>query len=216
MTQQQGGPAARHSRDRTLVRWEERFSIDEYLFGEGPNGYLASKAALLAKDDRALSIADGEGRNSVWMAQQGLQVDAFDFSPAGVRKAERLARNRGVHVNFNVCEMFQWEWRPSTYDVVAAIFIQFLAPHERDRLFPLIEQTMKPGAVLILQGYRLEQLNYGSGGPSHPDQLYTEATVREALKRMDILEVVCYDERIEEGRAHAGMSALIGAVARKR
>jgi SAM-dependent methyltransferase len=216
MTQQRGGPAAPHSLDKALLRWEERFSIDEYLFGEGPNAYLASKAALLASDCRALSIADGEGRNSVWLAEQGLEVDAFDFSPTGVRKAERLARNRGVRVNFHVSEVFQWNWTPSTYDVVAAIFIQFVAPHERDRLFPLIRQTLKPGGLLILQGYRLEQLNYGTGGPAEPDHLYTEPMVREAMKGMDILEVVSYDEQIKEGKAHAGMSALMGVVARKR
>ncbi len=91
MTQQQGGPAAPRSLEHALVRWEARFSVGEYLFGERPNAYLASKAALLARGSRALSIADGEGRNSVWLAEQGLRVDAFDFSPTAVAKAERLA-----------------------------------------------------------------------------------------------------------------------------
>jgi cyclopropane fatty-acyl-phospholipid synthase-like methyltransferase len=216
MTQQQGGPAASHCLDKQLARWEERFSIGDYLFGEGPNAYLASKAALLAKDSRALSIADGEGRNSVWLAEQGLQVDAFDFSPTGVKKAQRLARNRGVHVNFSVSEMFQWNWTPSTYDLVAAIFIQFLTPAERDRLLSLIKRTLTPGGLFILQGYSLEQLKYGTGGPSEPDQLYTEPMIREALKDMDVLEILSYEEQLTEGAAHAGMSALMGVLARKR
>jgi len=216
MTQQHGGSAASHCLDKALMRWEERFGIDEYLFGEGPNAYLAAKVAMLAKGNRALAIADGEGRNSVWLAEQGLQVDAFDFSPTGVRKAERLARARGVHVNLNVSELFQWNWTPAVYDVVAAIFIQFLAPPERARLFSLIKQTLKPGGLLILQGYSLEQLNYRTGGPSEPENLYTEAMIREALKDMEILEVLCWDEQIQEGTAHAGMSALMGVVARRR
>jgi len=216
MTQQQGGPAAPHSFDKQLARWEERFSIGEYLFGEGPNSYLASKAALLAKGSRALSIADGEGRNSVWLAEQGLRVDAFDFSPTGVKKAMRLARNRGVHVNFNVSEMFQWNWAPSTYDLVAAIFIQFLTPPERERLLSLIKRTLTPGGLFILQGYGLEQLKYGTGGPSEPDQLYTEPMIREALADMDILEILSYEEQLTEGTAHAGTSALMGVLARKR
>jgi SAM-dependent methyltransferase len=216
MTQQQGGPAAAHSLDKQLARWEERFSIGEYLFGEGPNAYLASKAPLLARGSRALSIADGEGRNSVWLAEQGLRVDAFDFSPTGVKKARRLARNRGVRVNFNVSEMFQWDWAPSTYDLVAAIFIQFLTPPERDRLLSLVKRTLTPGGLFILQGYSLEQLNYGTGGPPEPDQLYTETMIREALQDMDIHEVLTYDEQIKEGTAHAGMSALMGVLARKR
>ena len=209
-------PAPSHAPDQALVRWEARFSVGEYLFGERPNAYLASKAALLEKGSRALSIADGEGRNSVWLAQQGLRVDAFDFSPTAVAKAERLALDRGVHVAFNVSETFAWNWAPCVYDLVAAIFIQFASPAARERLFLLVKQTLKPGGLLILQGYRVEQLQYGTGGPPEADHLYTEAMIREALKDMDILELRCYDEEVDEGKGHAGMSALLGAVARKR
>lgn len=216
MTQQQGGPAAPRSLEHALVRWEARFSVGEYLFGERPNAFLASKAALLARGSRALSIADGEGRNSVWLAEQGLSVDAFDFSPTAVAKAERLAASRGVRVGFNVSETFSWNWAPSTYDLVAAIFIQFASPAVRQRLFPLIKQTLKPGGLLILQGYRVEQLQYGTGGPPEADHLYTEAMIRETLQDMDIVELRCYDEQVDEGKGHSGMSALIGVVARKR
>ncbi|MBE0613067.1 MAG: class I SAM-dependent methyltransferase [Burkholderiales bacterium] len=202
--------------ENALVRWEARFSVGEYLFGEKPNAYLASKASLLAKGSRALSIADGEGRNSVWLAEQGLRVDAFDFSPTAVAKAERLALKRGTHVRFNVSETFAWSWEPSTYDLVAAIFIQFASPAVRARLFPLIKQTLKPGGLLILQGYRTEQLLNGTGGPPEADHLYTEPMIREALADMDIIELRCYDEHVDEGKGHAGMSALMGLVARKR
>lgn len=216
MTQQQGGPNEPHSMQLALVRWEARFSVGEYLFGERPNAYLASKAALFPKGGRALSIADGEGRNSVWLAEHGLRVDAFDFSPTAVGKAKRLAASHGVQAGFNVSELFAWNWAPSSYDLVAAIFIQFASPAERERLFPLIEQTLKPGGLLILQGYRPEQLKYGTGGPPEVENLYTEAMIREALKDMDILELRCYDEPVDEGKGHAGMSALMGVVARKR
>jgi 2-polyprenyl-3-methyl-5-hydroxy-6-metoxy-1,4-benzoquinol methylase len=215
MTQQNSDPAGPRSPNHALVRWEARFSVVEYLFGEHPNAYLASKAGLLLRGGRALSIADGEGRNSVWLAEHGMRVDAFDFSPTAVAKAGRLAASRGVRVGFNVSETFAWNWAPSTYDLVAAIFIQFATPAERERLFPLIEQTLKPGGLLILQGYRPEQLNYGTGGPPEADHLYTEAMIREALQDMDILELRCYDEQVDEGKGHAGMSALMGVVARK-
>jgi SAM-dependent methyltransferase len=214
MPQQQGRPAL--TTDQALVRWEARFSVGEYLFGERPNAYLASKAALLRKNSRALSIADGEGRNSVWLAEQGLRVDAFDFSPTAVSKAERLAAKRGVRVGFNVCETFAWNWAPSAYDLVAAIFIQFASPAEREKLFPLILRTLKPGGLLILQGYRVEQLKYGTGGPPEADHLYTEAMIREALAEMEIIELRSYDAPVDEGKGHAGMSALMGVLARKR
>ncbi len=216
MAQQADGPRAPRTLEQALVRWESRFSVDEYLFGERPNAYLASKAGLFAQGSRALSIADGEGRNSVWLAQQGLRVDAFDFSPTAVAKAERLALSRGVRVGFTVCEALAWNWKPSAYDLVAAIFIQFASPAVREKLFPLIEQTLKPGGLLILQGYRAEQLQYGTGGPPELDHLYTEDLVRELLRGMDIIELRSYDEHVDEGKGHSGMSALIGAVARKR
>ena len=216
MTQQQGEPRPPRSLEQALIRWESRFSVGEYLFGERPNAYLASKAGLFAKGSRALSIADGEGRNSVWLAQQGLRVDAFDFSPTAVSKAERLALSRGVRVGFNVCEALAWSWEPAAYDLVAAIFIQFASPAVRAQLFPLIEQTLKPGGLLVLQGYRTEQLQYGTGGPPELDHLYTEALIRELLRDMDILELRSYDEQVDEGKGHSGMSALLGAVARKR
>ena len=216
MTQQPSGPHGPLSPEQALVRWEARFSVGEYLFGERPNAYLASKAALLARGSRALSIADGEGRNSVWLAEQGLRVDAFDFSPTAVAKAGRLAASRGVRVNFNVSEALAWNWASSTYDLGAAIFIQFASPAVRARLFPLIKQALKPGGLLILQGYRVEQLDNGTGGPPEADHLYTEAMMREMLQDMDILELRCYDEQVDEGKGHAGMSALMGVVARKR
>ena len=216
MTQQRSGRTEPHSLETALVRWEARFSVGEYLFGERPNAYLASKAGSLAKGSRALSLADGEGRNSVWLAEQGLRVDAFDFSPTAVAKAERLALGRGVRVGFNVCETFAWNWAPSAYDLVAAIFIQFASPAVRERLFPLIKQTLKPGGLLILQGYRTEQLQYGTGGPPELDHLYTEALIRELLQDMEIIELRCYDEPVDEGKGHSGMSALMGVVARKR
>lgn len=201
---------------QSLARWEQRFSIGEYLFGERPNAYLASKALLLPTGGRALSLADGEGRNSVWLAEQGLQVDAFDFSPTAVKKAERLALARAVRVHFQVSEVFNWQWEPAVYDLVAAIFIQFATPAEREKLFPLIIQTLKPGGLLVLQGYRVEQLRYGTGGPPEADHLYTEAMIRENLQDMDILELVAYDETVREGSGHSGMSALMGVVAKKR
>lgn len=216
MSQQQSDSAGPRSLEHALARWEARFSVGDYLFGERPNAYLVSNAALLPRGGRALSIADGEGRNSVWLAQQGLRVDAFDFSPTAVAKAGRLAARSGVTVGLNVCETLAWNWAASTYDVVAAIFIQFASPAVRAKLFPLIEQTLKPGGLLILQGYRVEQLKYGTGGPPEADHLYTEAMIREALKDMDILELRCYDEEVDEGKGHSGMSALMGVVARKR
>ena len=91
--------------------WDARFGGPDFLFGTAPNAYLASQRALLAAGKSALAVADGEGRNSVWMAQQGLKVDAFDISAVGVAKAGELARGAGVSVNLHVCDCNAWNWQ---------------------------------------------------------------------------------------------------------
>ncbi len=200
-----------------LQRWNSRFANAEYLFGTAPNAFLASQAARLKAGMHALSIADGEGRNGVWLASQGLQVTAFDFSPAGVAKARTLAAQRGVTGNYaaSVDELAAWDWDAVQYDVVAAIFIQFASPAERAHMFAGICRALKPGGLLLLHGYRPEQLAYGTGGPRIPAQLYTAPLLRQAFAALQIVEMREHDSEIDEGDGHGGMSALIDLVARR-
>lgn len=198
-----------------LDRWNDRFAKSGYHFGTAPNTFLASQASRLVRGMRALSIADGEGRNSVWLAEQGLVVTAFDFSPLGVDKARQLAAERGVAVDHRMCDIADWTWEPEAFDVVAAIFFQFAKPDLRARIFAGIRRTLKPSGLVLLQGYRPEQLRYGTGGPPWPEHMYTEALLAEAFTGFDILHLAAHDDAIHEGRGHDGMSALIDLVARK-
>lgn len=205
-----------------LTRWNSRFSASGFLFGTAPNAFLASqadrlKAAKTPGGMSALSIADGEGRNGVWLAQQGLQVTAFDFSPVGVDKARRLAQERGVSQRYatRVAELSSWDWDAAQYDVIAAIFIQFATPAERAHMFAGICRALKAGGLLLMQGYGLGQLAYGTGGPKVPEQLYTADLLKQAFASLDILELREHDSAIDEGEGHGGMSALIDLVARR-
>ena len=157
-----------------------------------------------------LCVADGEGRNSVWLAQRGLVVDAFDIADAGVTKARRLAAARGVEVNFSVADCDGFAWPEAAYDGVAAIFVQFADPAMRARLFVNIRRTLKPGGTLVLQGYTPKQLDYKTGGPPVLSHLYTEAMLREAFDGMEIVTLSDYEAEVDEGAGHRGMSALIG------
>lgn len=196
--------------------WNRRFATPEFLFGTAPNAYLAKQLYRLPPCGKALSIADGEGRNSVWLARQGLQVDAFDFAEAGVAKAQALSEQQGVKVCFTVCDVDDWPWRASAYDVVAAIFIQFADPVLRARLFARMSDTLKPGGTLILQGYTPRQLEFDTGGPGRLDHLYTADMVRSAFDGMDLKELIEYEEVLAEGSQHVGQSALLGMVAVRR
>lgn len=196
--------------------WNERYAADGYLFGTEPAAFLRAQQDYLVPGSHALSVADGEGRNSVFMAECGLDVRAMDASEVGLEKARALARKRNVSIDFRLADLFDWDWTPETYDIVAAIFIQFVPPEDRAAIFAGMKQTLKPGGVLLLHGYRPEQIDYGTGGPPHPENMYTEALLREAFADMEILRLAAYDRAIEEGEGHSGMSALIDLVARKR
>lgn len=195
--------------------WDERFSTPEFVFGTEPNAWLAGQAHRLAPGMRALAVADGEGRNSVWLAQQGLQVDAFDVSSVAIEKARGLARAAGVEVAFQVSDCDAWNWTSASYDVVAAIFIQFADPAMRSRLFAHMARALKPGGLLILQGYTPRQLDYATGGPGILENLYTEALLRTEFAALEILALELYDAELHEGSRHVGPSALAGMVARR-
>lgn len=195
--------------------WNQRYSSQDYIFGREPNEYLQAQAELLTSGSRALCVADGEGRNSVWLASQGLKVDAFDIAETGVEKARRLAAEAGVSVNYEVGSCDDWSWTEDTYDVVVAIFVQFADPEMRARLFANMLRALKPGGLLILQGYTPKQLEYKTGGPGELSHLYTEALLRESFGGMEIVELVEYDAELTEGARHTGRSALVGLVARR-
>jgi len=196
--------------------WDARYAGDDYLFGQAPNAFLAAQSARLTSGWSALAVADGEGRNGVWLAQQGLNVLSVDASFVAQEKARRLARSRGVELRLELADLETWPFPESRFDVVAAIFIQFAGPALRTRVFEGIKRALKPGGLLLLEGYRPEQLEYRTGGPPIAANLYTEPMLREAFGDLKIVELASYDAVIREGAAHNGMSALIDLVARKR
>lgn len=195
--------------------WDERYAGDEYHFGTEPNAFLASQQSLLKPGMSCLAVADGEGRNGVWLAGQGLDVLSVDSSSVAQEKARKLARQRGVEVKFELVDLTQWEWGENRFDMVAAIFIQFAPPELREQMFAHIKRCLKPGGLLLLQGYTPRQLHYRTGGPSQAENLYTEALLRSAFEDMQILHLREHDDIISEGSGHSGMSALIDLVARK-
>jgi SAM-dependent methyltransferase len=195
--------------------WNKRFAQGNYIFGLAPNAWLRAQAPALPAAGRVLCVADGEGRNSVWLAQQGLQVDAFDIAELGVAKARKLAADAQVTVKFSVADCDHWPWPEATYDAVAAIFVQFADPPMRERLFGNMVRALRPGGLLLLQGYTPKQLDYKTGGPPILSHLYTAEMLRAAFSDLQTVELREYDAELTEGSQHSGRSALIGLVARK-
>jgi cyclopropane fatty-acyl-phospholipid synthase-like methyltransferase len=197
-----------------LERWQTRFSAPAYAFGKEPNAFLKAQAHRLRPGQSALSVADGEGRNGVWLAEQGLDVLTIDFSQAGLAKAQALAAERGVKLRTELADVTQWRWPTNAFDVIVAIFI-FVEPHERAPFFASLKAALKPGGLLLMQGYRPEQLKFRTGGPPNAERMYTRAILQEAFGEMAEVDIREHDSTISEGTAHVGMSALIDLVARK-
>lgn len=202
------------TRSEDLARWEARFrAAGGHLFGSAPNAFLARCQPLLRPGWRTLVPADGDGRNGVWLAEQGLDVHATDFSPTAVAQAQAWAAERGVTLSHSLADLTDWAWEPAAYDCVVAIFTQFLTPPERSRFFEGIALTLRPGGLLLLEGYRPEQIAYGTGGPKVVEQLYTRTLLEQAFAGFSRIAIEEYDADLAEGTGHAGPSALIDLVA---
>lgn len=201
--------------------WSKRYrdAGDDYLFGTQPNHFLARRQSVLENGRTALSVADGEGRNSVWLAEQGLEVTAIELSSVAIEKARRLAAGRQVRVDFVQADMLAPGWPPAElhgqFDWVVGIFIQFVGPEWRERQFDAMKTLTAPGGRILLQGYTPKQLEYKTGGPSAVENLYTPEILREAFADWTIEELVEYEDELTEGSGHSGRSAVIGMVARK-
>jgi SAM-dependent methyltransferase len=196
--------------------WNERFNKAEFIFGKEPNEYLVEQASkYLKKNDKVLCIADGEGRNGVWLAKQGMQVVGFDASDIALSKAKQFVQDNQVEVEYFFSDTDSFDWQANAYDAVIAIFLQFADPAMRERIFQNAYQTLKSGGVFILQGYTPKQLEYKTGGPSLLEHLYTEEMIRDLCRDFEILDLSCYEKELNEGARHAGMSALLGLVAQK-
>lgn len=196
--------------------WSGRYADagEEYLFGTAPNKFLAAQKHRLQPGMTALSVADGEGRNSVFLAEDGLAVTAVEISPVGLHKAQRLAASRHVAVEFVLGDVLNWQ-PPAPFDVVVAIFVQFVGPAERAVLFDRIRAAVKPGGLLLMQGYTPKQIEYRTGGPSAVENLYTPELLAAVFADWEILELREHEDVLDEGAGHKGRSALLDLVARK-
>jgi len=196
-------------------RWEGRYAASEYIFGEEPNYFLASCKALLPKSGKALAVADGEGRNGVWLAEQGLDVLSIDFSPNAQVKARALAARRGVTLDIRLADVHNWDYPDAAFDVVAEIFTQFSPPAERAKKWAGMRKALKPGGLMIIQGYTPKQLDYGTGGPKQLENLYTRTMLEEAFAGFRDMNIIEEELEMHEGSSHGGMSAVINFMARK-
>jgi 2-polyprenyl-3-methyl-5-hydroxy-6-metoxy-1,4-benzoquinol methylase len=195
--------------------WDQRYRAPEYIFGTAPNRFLASQQSLFRPGQEVLDVACGEGRNSVWLASLGCHVLGVDVSPLALEKAARLALERKVAVTWSEADIRNWQWEPARFDAIVCIFIQFAEPGQRARVFDGLKATLKPGGMVVLQGYTPKQVEYKTGGPPQASHMYTATMLREAFAGFELLHLREHEDVLSEGTKHVGRSALIDLVARQ-
>ena len=163
---------------------------------------------------KTLVVADGEGRNSVYLASLGYDVRATDYSQVAQVKAKALAKEAGVDVDFVLSDIYDTGWSDQAYDNVVAIFIQFVPPERMGEIFIALARATRAGGTLLIHGYTPEQVALGTGGPGNPDHMYTPDMLANAFSHMQITVNRAYTATLDEGRGHSGPSALIDFVAK--
>lgn len=197
--------------------WDDRYAEPGFAFGEQPNGFLAAQKHLVTPNMRAFVPGDGDGRNGVWLAEQGARVTTVDASPIGVHKARLLAAERGVTIDAHVADLDQWPWPTTEFDFLAAVYLHFPSA-QRARMHRRMIAALKPNGLLILEAYTPRQLqhrhNGSRGGPSDPDMLYEPRDLAVDFAAAEILHLEETTVRLAEGVRHVGTSAIVRLVAR--
>ena len=192
--------------------WNERYAGPEYVYGTEPNAFLAEHAHRL--QGPVLSLAEGEGRNAVYLASLGLDVHAVDLSDVGLAKAEALARKKGVTIRTEIADLQGFEPPGSHYGSVISISAH-LPSSVRRRLYPLVERALKPGGILLLEAYSEAQLARDTGGPKDVDMLMTTEKVKAGFPSLEPLLLQELEREVREGAGHTGLASVVQFIGRK-
>lgn len=200
----------------TMSFWDEQFSCEGYRYGTEPNAFVKDEARRITHAGAVLVPADGEGRNSVWLAEQGFMVTAVDGSKVGLAKGQALAKDRGVSVTPVCADLTSWEAGEGLYDGVVLTFLHL--PEELRRpIHRRLAKALKPEGLLILEVFHPTQLGRPSGGPKESERLCTLDDLRADFE--GLLEEESSDDRIEtdldEGPGHRGPAVVIRYIGRR-
>lgn len=196
--------------------WNERYDTEDYVYGTEPNDFLREQVGLIGEAPRkVLCLADGEGRNGVYLAGLGHEVLSVDASAVGLRKAQQLARRKGVPLETRMADLTEHEFPAAAYDAVVSIFCH-LPQADRPHLHRQVASALRPGGILILEAYTPAQASRDTGGPGTPDRTPTAAELETAFVDFEIVLSRELDRQVVEGVGHSGLGAVVQFIARKR
>lgn len=193
--------------------WDERYSAAEYVYGTNPNKFLEANFSSIPKG-KVLSLAEGEGRNAVFLAKQGYSVTAVDASLVGLNKARKLAEENGVVVEFIQADLADYDLGENQWEGIVSIFCP-LPSSIRKQVHQKVAAGLKPNGVFLLEAYTPNQLKYGTGGGSSVDVMQSQETLSQELAGLKFQHLIELERDIIEGIYHTGIGAVVQAIASK-
>jgi 2-polyprenyl-3-methyl-5-hydroxy-6-metoxy-1,4-benzoquinol methylase len=201
--------------DDSAQHWENRYRQTSHLFGDRPSELLVQHRHLFQPGMNVLAIGDGEGRNGIWLAEQGLKVCSVDVSATALNRARRAAEQRGVRLATKCVDVRHWKWPKAKYDMVCSIYVHFPASDKHYMLRRMFA-ALKPGGCLVLEAFHKQQATLASGGPNDPDMLYSCGELRRIFARARIIRLEKAATRVVmEGADHGPGSAVYLVVCKR-
>lgn len=194
--------------------WNERFGRKEYVYGTSPNTFLKASVHHFPKDAKVLCIAEGEGRNALFLGQQGFEVHAVDLSTEGKAKAERLAAEHNVSLQYTICDLNDFDYGENRWDAVVSIFAH-VDSDSRKNIYRKAIASLKEDGIFLLESYHPRQLEYGTGGPKDVDMLVTLEDLRPHFQGLKLLHEAELERDVSEGTFHTGNAYVTQLIARK-
>ena len=192
--------------------WDDRYAASDYLFGTAPNDFLKTVAHQLAPNSQILCLADGEGRNGVYLAAQGHTVTAVDQSRVGLEKAKKLAQQKQVSVETIKADLAEYDLGVESWDCIVSIFFH-IPSAVRAHIYPRIIAALKPGGSLILESYTPNQLNHKTGGPPTSDLMLTKDQLTQYFSEMNLEHLQELEREVIEGTGHTGLASVVQLLA---
>ena len=192
--------------------WDDRYADSDYLFGTAPNDFLKSVAERLPSNSRILCLADGEGRNGVYLATLGHKVTAVDQSRVGLEKAKKLAKQKQVSIETIKADLAEYDLGVESWDCIVSIFFH-IPSSVRAHIYPRIITALKPGGILMLESYTPEQLNHGTGGPPIAELMLTKDELAQYFSEMNLEHLQELEREVIEGTGHTGLASVVQLLA---
>lgn len=187
--------------------WNERYSSIDYIYGKEPNRFFSEQLNKL-KPGRLLLLGEGEGRNAVYAASKGWEVDAIDQSEEAKRKALKLAKEKGININYNVLDVEDFQFPGNYYDAVSMIFFH-IPKNIQNKIYPALIQSLKMGGIIILESFGKEQINFNSGGPKDPNLLVSDEEISRSFRELNTILLENKIEKLVEGAYHSGEADVV-------